>query len=113
MKKEIRLLKAQFDYVPTICFVFKFSDETMIRLIPSTKTVERSKKFAEKLEERFWLQKWFQKKRTTEEVFNLLKLKEMGYHIFGSPQLKSWGSYVMKVSQHMGNADEFLVISEL
>ncbi|KAI9907351.1 hypothetical protein PsorP6_016135 [Peronosclerospora sorghi] len=73
----------------------------MVGLIKRARTAESSKEFAENLGEHISLQKCFQKKLTADDVFDLLKLKEMGYHIFGSHQLRMWSSYVMKVSQHM------------
>ncbi|UIZ28716.1 hypothetical protein KXD40_009429 [Peronospora effusa] len=79
----------------------KLSSQDLTNLVATAKTVEETQEIAKKWE-------WRIAKRTSDDVFDLLKLKEKGDAVFETPEFKSWMFYVKELksaSKHTYDAE--------
>ncbi|CAI5723005.1 unnamed protein product [Peronospora destructor] len=80
----------------------RFSTEDLAKLVATAKTVERTKEFAGEWER----SNWRITKRTPDEVFDLLQLKEKGDGVFESPEFMNWALYVKELNSVRSRDDD-------
>ncbi|KAI9994720.1 hypothetical protein PInf_011551 [Phytophthora infestans] len=78
----------------------KFGDEGLANLVAKAKQVANTKETAEKLQ----LEIWRVGQKSSDDIFNLLKLNEMGTKLFENPgPLRTWIAYVNRVNSFKRN----------
>ncbi|CAH0492656.1 unnamed protein product [Peronospora farinosa] len=77
----------------------KLSSQDLTKLVATAKTVEETQEIAKKWE-------WRIAQRTSDDVFDLLKLKEKGDAVFETPEFKSWMFYVKELNSAKKHKDD-------
>ncbi|KAG1687540.1 hypothetical protein DVH05_004789 [Phytophthora capsici] len=75
-----------------------YDDVTLWKMLDAAKKVPKTEIIASKLQAQ-QLDAWLDAGKSTDEVFNLLKLHQTGDKLFKNPQLLTWVSYVEKFNK--------------
>ncbi|CAI5702613.1 unnamed protein product [Peronospora effusa] len=84
----------------------KLSSQDLTKLVATAKTVEETQEIAKKWE-------WRIAQRTSDDVFDLLKLKEKGDAVFETPEFKSWMFYVKELNSARKRNDDVELANQL
>ncbi|CAI5702629.1 unnamed protein product [Peronospora effusa] len=87
----------------------RFSSEDLPKLVATAKNVDRTKELAAIWEQSLWRIA----KRTPDDVFDLLKLKEKGDAVFESPEFENWALYVKELNNGRSRDDDFELACQL
>ncbi|KAG3187242.1 hypothetical protein PC128_g12670 [Phytophthora cactorum] len=96
-KEMISILRAQF------------GDERLTNIIAKAKEVDSTKEIATKMERGIWLASG----KTSDEIFDFLKLNEKMDDVYESAAFKTWVAYVKELNGLRKYPDEFVVITQL